>query len=370
MTGKKLAAVLIDFENFYFSLTNLYEISHQDAGEVIVALIASQLEKLASNQGEFIIRQAFADWSSFPGPKKELQRIGIRIIDVLSTEYKNSADIELSLAVLETMITRPEIEKIVIFAGDRDYMPIALRGRERGRSLFFVGFEKSLSGDIKSLVGNANYSYVTLEETLRNKNPMDDYLDIDTREPSLTVEGLTQNEVKAAIAAVNAFDKYEVRFGCVKVSVFLVEGLADALPDVDHFRRKVIFSSLVDRGLVLTQQRMPESVDPYLGDFPYTVYVINEENQYIKEIRNSTKSVSRTGRDLLEDAAIKVADIDREVLGADLGNTLRKLDPTFSPLKYGFNNLTEFIEQYPDILQYEGIKSGGDKKYKLTTERS
>lgn len=368
MTDRKLAAVFIDFENFYFSLTNLYEMTHQDAGEVVVGLIASQLERLISKQGEFIIRQAFADWSSFTGPKKELQRIGIRIIDILSTEYKNSADIELSLAVLETMITRPEIEIIVIFAGDRDYMPIALRARERGRSLFFVGFEKSLSGDVKSLVGKSNYSYVAPEEFLGNKSPLDDFSEVDAKEPLLTIEGLTQDEVKAAKAAVQAFDQYEVRFGCVKVSVFLVEGLAAALPDLEHFRRRQIFGSLVKNEVVFTQQRMPESVDLHLDAFPYTVFVINEKHEAVKAIRNSTKSVFRTGRDLLEYAALKTADAEKTVLGASLGNTLKKLDPTFSPLKYGFNNLTEFIKQYPDILQDEGIKSGGDKKYKLTTK--
>ena len=115
MQGKELAAVFIDFENFYFSLTNLYEMTYGDAGEVVVALIASQLDKLRSEKGEFIIRQAFADWSAFQGPKKELQKIGIRIVDVLSTEYKNSADIELSLAVLETILTRQDIGTIVIF---------------------------------------------------------------------------------------------------------------------------------------------------------------------------------------------------------------------------------------------------------------
>ncbi len=370
MTNKKLAAVFIDFENFYFSLTNLYEMTHQDAGEVAVSLIASQLEKLIAKQGEFIIRQAFADWSQFPGPKRELQRIGIRIVDVLSTEYKNSADIELSLAVQEIMITRPEIEVIVIFAGDRDYMPIALRARERGRGLFFVGFEKSLSGDVKSLVGSSNYSYVALEEFSGNKGPSNDLSEFDSKESLKTIEGLTQDEQKAAIAAVQAFDQYEVRFGCVKVSVFLVEGLANALPNVEHFRRKRIFSSLVEKRIVLTEQRMPDVPDPNLGSFPYTVFVINDEHEAVIAIRNSTKSVSQKGRDLLEEAAFMAADSNKTVLGANLGNVLKKLDPTFSPLKYGFNGLTEFIEQYPEILQYDGAKSGGDRKYRLTAKKS
>ena len=55
MSERKLCALFRDFENFYFSLTNLYEMTHQDAEEVVVSLIASQLEKLGSKLGELSI---------------------------------------------------------------------------------------------------------------------------------------------------------------------------------------------------------------------------------------------------------------------------------------------------------------------------
>lgn len=368
MNDRKLAAVFIDFENFYFSLTNLYEMTHQDAGEVVVALIASQLEKLSSRQGEFVIRQAFADWSSFPGIKKELQRMGIRIIDVLSTAYKNSADIELSLAVLETIITHPEIEVVVIFAGDRDYMPVALRARERGRSLFFVGFQKSLSGDVKSLVGKNSYSYVDPGELPGGRNN-DEMVEANTAGSLPAVDGLTPDEVKAAMAAIMAFDQYRSRFGCVKVSVFLVEGLPKALPELDHFRRKQIFSALVSKGIVVTEQRIPENFDPELGGYPYTVFTVNEDNEAVKKIRSNLGTASGNARNILLQAALKAAGADGTVLGADLGNTLRTLYPAFSPVKYGFGSLADLVDHNPDILQYNGNRSGGDRIYRLVPDR-
>lgn len=370
MVDKQLAAAFIDFENFYYSLTNLYEMTHKDAGEVVVSIIVSQLERLRSEKGEFIIRQAFADWSSFPDPKKELQRIGIRVNDVLSTEYKNSADMELSLSVLETVITREEISTIVIFAGDRDYMPIALRARERGKNLYFVGFEKSLSGDIKSLVGELNYSYVVPQEILQSRklNGLKD--DVDVKEPLLTIEGLTADEVRAAEAAVKAYDQYEVQFGCVKLSVFLAEGLNNALPYLEHFQRKQVFSSLVEKGIVATQQRIPEYTDAFGNAFPFTVFGINEENETVKSIRAHTRNTLQNSRDLLLEASRRSADKNGSILGANLGNMLKKLDPSFMPAKYGFNSLTEYIERYPDILIFEGLRSGGDKAYRFIGKKS
>ena len=370
MSDRKLCALFIDFENFYFSLTNLYEMTHQDAGEIVVGLIASQLEKLGSKLGEFVIRQAFADWGAFPGIKKELQRMGIRIVDVLSTAYKNSADIELSLSVLETIITRPEIEVVVVFAGDRDYMPVALRARERGRTLFFAGLEKSLSGDVKSLVGKNNYIYVYPSDALGSKNNAEKLVEVDTIRSSLNVEGLTPDEVKAAKAAILAFNQYKSRFGSVKVGVFLNEGLPKALPNLNHSQRKQIFNILVEKGIVMIEQRIPENPDPDFPSLPFTVFVINEDNEAVKTIRNSTSDASNNLREFVSEAALKTADDDGSVLGADLGNTVRILDPGFSPAKYGFSNLTEIIEQFPNILLYDGIKSGGDKKYKLVANRN
>ena len=160
---KRLAAVFIDFENIYYSLTNTYRMTYPEANEASVSLIAKAFDGLREKVGEFKIRQAFADWSHLQEPKKELQLKGIRIVDVLATQYKNSTDIELSLAAQEVGLTRKDINTIVIFAGDRDYMLIVNRIREMGKDLYIVGMKGTLSGDLKKLVGEANYSYLDID---------------------------------------------------------------------------------------------------------------------------------------------------------------------------------------------------------------
>ena len=45
MKDRKLTAVFIDFESCYFFLIRLYEMTPQDASKVVVAILASQLEK-------------------------------------------------------------------------------------------------------------------------------------------------------------------------------------------------------------------------------------------------------------------------------------------------------------------------------------
>lgn len=365
-SDRKLAAAFIDFENFYYSLTNLNELPYEDAGELAVSMIAFHLDKLKENYGEFIIRKAFADWGYLQYPKKELQKLGIRIEDVLSTEYKNSADIELSLSVQETIITRDDIGTIVIFAGDRDYMPIANRARERGRNLHFVGFEKSLSGDLKHLVGDSNYSYASPEDLPSyNRQSLADQ-DDEIDKSHLSLEGLTAEQLKAAKAAIESFDRYKERFGSVKVSVFLVEGLAKALPELEHFDRKSVFSSLVKLNLLKTERRDPEYPDPFGNLLYFTVFTVNEDNPIIKSLRKHRKESHREAATLLKDAVRQSSNRDGTVLGAKLGVKLRELEPDFVPAKYGFADLAELIDYYPDILIYEGEKSGEDKKYRIT----
>ena len=149
MSERKLVAVFIDFENFYYALTNLYGLSYEQASGSALSMIGNSLDSLRGDLGEFVIMQAYADWSDLDEPKTELQKMGIRVFDVLSSIHKSSTDLELSLALQEILLTRDDINTIIIFSGDRDYMPIALRIRERGKLVHFVGFPENLSGDLK-----------------------------------------------------------------------------------------------------------------------------------------------------------------------------------------------------------------------------
>ncbi|WP_075057007.1 NYN domain-containing protein [Thermogymnomonas acidicola] len=202
-------AVFIDFENFYYSLKNLYSLSFDQANDRSVSIISEVTEMIEREFGPVVIRRAYADWSNLSDVKRELERMGVRIIDVLSTEHKNSADIELSLSVFEILLTRPDVETMVIFAGDRDYMPIAMRVKESGKKLMFIGFQHSLSGDLKKLVGEGNYMYVDREIQ---------GIGIPAGENQVTsLDDLSPDEQLALQACLEAYDQYRDRYGSVKL---------------------------------------------------------------------------------------------------------------------------------------------------------
>jgi uncharacterized LabA/DUF88 family protein len=295
MTDRKLAAVFIDFENFYYSLTNLYGLSYDEANQSAISLIGKQIDELKEKIGEFIIRQAFADWSELAEPKKELQKMGIRVVDVLSNLHKNSADIELSLSVQEVVLTRSDIDVIVIFAGDRDYMPIALRTRERGKLLYLVGFEGSLSGDLKKLVGEGNYSYLVPErdayKTEGKTISSQPQTQVVLEKNEINLEGLDSDQIKAAIVAIEAWDTYKERFGSVKLSGFLVDRLAKALPNLDHLQRKGVFNKLEEENILWTEVK-----DSWYGDESFAVFKINEDSKQVIYLREKMAEQANLGK--------------------------------------------------------------------------
>lgn len=333
MTTQGFGALLIDYDNIYACLMNQYGYDRSDAQLKSVEIVGNTIAHMTETLGVSpIIRAAFADWGMNPDVPNELYTMGIRAVHVKGVRGKSSADIELSLRLQEVMLTREDINALVVLSGDRDYLPIAQRAQERGKQIIFYSFERTLSGDIKKLVGQDRYWYIDPEslkplserdfkhrEPKKTKKP--------TRLPSLIKHipeegtttaglakklGLKENDIlrqveklagdglvtaekvgrwtkvkhvapldddqkKALQAAAEAHKEYVPKYGSVKLSGFLVVKLAKALPEISHLDRKKIFNSLVERGLVQLQREKDARGDRFL------VFTVVESHPLVKQ---------------------------------------------------------------------------------------
>ena len=155
-----LGTIFVDYENLVLTLTNEFHLPRAEAENRVLDVLGN-VEQMLSGRGVRVVRrEAFANWSDYPTTSNELYRMGYRTRNVGATIHKNSADIELSLSVQEVMLQNEKVDMLVIAAGDRDYMPIAMRAIESAKDLLFVSFKESLSGDLKELVGPNGYLYV------------------------------------------------------------------------------------------------------------------------------------------------------------------------------------------------------------------
>lgn len=122
----KTIALYIDCEN----------ISYKRLNEII---------KKLSYYGEIIIRRAYGNWQkdALKGWAKELQNHAIRRIH--HDEYttgKNSSDIDMTIEITETLLTK-EIDIFALATSDSDFTPLVTKLREHGKMVLCFGERKA-----------------------------------------------------------------------------------------------------------------------------------------------------------------------------------------------------------------------------------
>lgn len=152
------AAVFIDFENVYYFLKNHY-LDPQDPHDYALDLVRALRDALKREQGlDSLVLNAYADFDKIPtGPQGPLYLMGVSTRNVLGTDHKNAADMQLCIDALEVLYTRPAIGTFVLVAGDRDYIPVLQHLRRQARQVKVVGFRESISGDLLQMLGQEHF---------------------------------------------------------------------------------------------------------------------------------------------------------------------------------------------------------------------
>jgi len=157
-SAPQYAAVFIDFENVFYFLKNHY-LDPQDPHDYVLDLLRSLRDLLKGNYAlESLVLNAYADFDKLPsGAQGPLYLMGVNTRNVLGTEHKNAADMQLCIDALEVLYTRPAIGTFVLVGGDRDYIPVIQHLRRQARQVKVVGFRESVSGDLLQLLGQEHF---------------------------------------------------------------------------------------------------------------------------------------------------------------------------------------------------------------------
>ena len=152
------AAIFIDYENVYYHLIHQYA-DIPELNDFVVELLMNLQRHLDEHfHVQPIISKAYADFERLKStPQGSLYLMGVETVNVLGTDHKNAADMRLCIDAMEVMYTRPEIRSFVIFAGDRDYIPLIQHLKKLAKNVISVGFEGSFSGDLMLNVGRTNF---------------------------------------------------------------------------------------------------------------------------------------------------------------------------------------------------------------------
>ncbi|HEX2727644.1 MAG TPA: NYN domain-containing protein, partial [Beijerinckiaceae bacterium] len=157
------ATILVDFENVFYWLKNNRP-GHEAVTEAIARVIRGLRQHLLTEyQEQTISMDAYADFDRIgENALSELYLLGIDTHNVLGTDHKNAADMRLCIDAVDIFHVRRDISTFVFLAGDRDYLPVIQYLRKRGRTVRVVGWPRSVSGDLVTIVGREYFIDATM----------------------------------------------------------------------------------------------------------------------------------------------------------------------------------------------------------------
>lgn len=300
----RLGGVYIDFENLKYTLDEYIR-----EGKVLPTFDWADLlyrikERIEGFGLRVIIGRSYADFDNLGG-QGQLQLLGFDPRFILASPRKNSADIQLSIDVMEALLTRPEITDYIIVAGDRDYLPIVRKIQEHAKRVWVMGFERATSGDLRTVVGDSHFfkldqlvpetGQVLSDGTVAAAEPHGPIFDpMTASDPTassisssagdqapLADEGGTfrppassdtDDEIRAIRLALEARERFGTE---IWLTPFLRDYMNDAFPYLNHQGRKGLVERLRRRGAIRIYQRDGQPQ-------PYSVFELNLNDPVVR----------------------------------------------------------------------------------------
>jgi len=143
-------ALFVDYENIHWTAVNDY--GRYPKGDDFSKLFTD----IAKDRGVVLISKAYADWSYFSDMQHALASYSCQPIFVASKlresegkgARKNSADLQMTIDVMDVLHMRNEVDTYVFFSGDRDFLGLIQRLKGDGKRVSVCGFQTSMSLDV------------------------------------------------------------------------------------------------------------------------------------------------------------------------------------------------------------------------------
>ncbi|NLY53733.1 MAG: NYN domain-containing protein [Firmicutes bacterium] len=264
---EKNVAVLIDYENVYWSMKNNYMLVPQPGR--LIELIKQEAQK----EGQVVLMLAYADFDQpeFKGLQTDLQRRSVEPRHVFSKSFpegvrKNAADIELSLDALELMYTREDIDTYVLVCGDRDLIQLIRKLHTRNKRVNVIGVARTTSSDLVMFAD----SYTEVE-TLLGITPS----------RLLPTPGDRQSEMEMLIQRLEALESGSLPFVGLKMLINrLLTGIGDP---------QALINQAIAEEIVVTYT-VP---NPYKPEFPTTAVKLNPKHELVQKVLNKISPLEK-----------------------------------------------------------------------------
>lgn len=308
------AAIFIDYENIHYYLSTEFSNPPEIAGYCFEIIRSLKNNYEENNNLSAIIMNAYADFERIgSGAMSNLYLMGILTKNVLGTEHKNAADMQMCIDILETMYIRTDINNFMIVAGDRDYIPVIQYLKRQGKNINVAAFRKSVSGDLLEISGSENFTELEpliSEESkiLLNKHKDEVFckpvekgavkniqlkvkgkIQIDEKaekKSEIKLPKIVQNEVNELKPTKNLHHKFlNLILGYIEETGYQTPGMVpllryitDFTQELPNWERKHIIETLKQQGVI-------NIVQSDIGyEYPVSVVEINYSHNMLSEI--------------------------------------------------------------------------------------
>ncbi len=140
-------AIYWDFENIHATIcdqvhyADFYQKNRFTVQEPVVDV--SMMMDYVSSIGAVTINKAYGNWQWFSRYRDALNENSLDLIQLFPRGMKNGADIRLSLDVLEDINRYPHITHVVVVSSDSDFVALAQKVRQSGRSIIGIGVREA-----------------------------------------------------------------------------------------------------------------------------------------------------------------------------------------------------------------------------------
>lgn len=279
------AAVLLDYQNLYYYLKNRLQHPAQP-GDTAAEMIEALRDHLEADGLRIARGFAYADFGGLDEHIRHTQRAlylhGIQPFYVPSTMHRNTSDLQLAIDAMALAQSAPEVDTIVLFSGDRDYVPVVQALQAAGRRVVMVAFRDHLSAH---LLENTASGYFLDAIELMSDEARDLFRDEEEApSPEMTT---TFNEVKELpydidIEALEVIEKYFGQYEEVYLTP-LLRKLSEELGDIEGHDPKSLIGDLEDCGAVRLERRRGMPYD-------YTVLIVNAQHPAVAEVKDDVRS--------------------------------------------------------------------------------
>ncbi len=323
-------ALFCDFENIALGVREA-RYDQFDIGRILERLLL---------KGSIVVKKAYCDWDRYKDFKAAMHQASFEMIEIphVRMSGKNSADIRMVVDALDLCSTKSHVDTFVIISGDSDFSPLVSKLRENNKTVIGVGVKNSTS-DL--LIANCDefIFYDDLVRTQRGRSAAA----ARTRAPE-------RRKAAAPAAAKNGKDK----------------GKDEKLPAGEGRDGKGAGGKDAKAARAGQATKAAPTSDAAGSHEPLTADETGIEPIAVSsETSAEVEDRAARGLELIVetlDALLEERGEDERIWGSMIKQTLKRRNPGFNELYYGYKSFNRMLEDARDrgLLQIEqDDKSGG-----------